>query len=117
MGVNYEAEKAKVVDTLVTNAGRPNEIWHARDGMLSYPTMKEFLKAVAEFQATGAKLNATYVYDQATGLKLFGKTAFFVHKPDGNFATFLRKGEAEEFAAKVSGKVISFEEAIASSAS
>jgi NitT/TauT family transport system substrate-binding protein len=117
MGVDYEAEKAKVVDTLVTNAGRPNEIWHARDGILSYPTLKEFLKAVAEFRATGAKLNATYVYDQATGLKLFGKTAFFVHKRDGDFATFLRKGEAEEFAAKVGGKVISFEEAVASSAS
>ncbi len=115
MKLDYEAEKAKVIDTLVTNAGRPNEVWHARDGIISYPTMKAFLKAVAEFQATGAKLNATYVYDQATGLKLFGKTAFFVHKPDGEFATFLRKGEAEEFAAKVNGKVISFEEAVASS--
>src|SRR5262249_9391057 len=91
--------------------------WHARDGILFYPTLKEFLKAVAEFRATGAKLNATYVYDQATGLKLFGKTAFFVHKRDGDFATFLRKGEAEEFAAKVGGKVISFAEAVASSAS
>ena len=117
MGIDYEAAKAKVVDTLVTNAGRPNEIWHARDGILSYPTLKEFLKAVAEFRATGTKLNATYVYDQATGLKLFGKTAFFVYKPDGDFATFLRKGEAQEFAAKVGGKVISFEEAVASSAS
>jgi NitT/TauT family transport system substrate-binding protein len=117
MKLDYDAEKAKVVDTLVTNASRPNEIWHARDGILSYPTMKAFLKAVAEFQATGAKLNATYVYDQATGLKLFGKTAFFVHKPDGEFATFLRKGEAEEFAAKVKGKVISFEEAVASAGS
>jgi NitT/TauT family transport system substrate-binding protein len=117
MKLDYDAEKAKVVDTLVTNASRPNEIWHARDGILSYPTMKAFLKAVAEFQATGAKLNATYVYDQATGLKLFGKTAFFVHKPDGEFATFLRKGEAEEFAAKVKGKVISFEEAVANAGS
>jgi NitT/TauT family transport system substrate-binding protein len=117
MGVNYEAEKAKVVDTLVTNADRPSEIWHARDGILSYPTIREFLKAFAEFRATGTKLNSTYVYDQATGLKLFGKTAFFVNKPDGDFSTFLRKGEAEEFAAKVNGKVISFEEAVASSAS
>ena len=106
LGLDYEAEKAKVVDTLVTNAGRPNEIWHARDGILSYPTMKAFLKAVAEFQATGTKLNATYVYDQETGLKLFGKTAFFVRKPDGEFATFLRKGEAEAFAAKANGKVV-----------
>ena len=79
--------------------------------------MRAFLKAVAEFQATGTKLNATYVYDQETGLKLFGKTAFFVRKPDGEFATFLRKGEAEAFAAKANGKVISFDEAVASSAS
>ena len=108
MGLNYDDEKAKVVDTLVTNAGKPNEVWHARDGILPYSTIKEFLKAVAEFQATGTKLNATYVYDHATGLKLFGKTAFFVRKPDGEFVSFLRKGEAEEFAAKAKGTIFSF---------
>jgi NitT/TauT family transport system substrate-binding protein len=117
MGLDYEAEKAKVVDTLVTNAGRPKEIWHARDGILTYPTMRQFLKAVAEFQATGAKLNASYVYDHPTGLKLFGKTAFYVRKPDGEFVSFLRKGEAEEFAATANGKIFSFEEAVANSGS
>ena len=117
MGLDYEAEKAKVVDTLVTNAGRPKEIWHARDGIFSYPTMRQFLKAVAEFQATGAKLNASYVYDHPTGLKLFGKTAFYVRKPDGEFVSFLRKGEAEEFAATANGKTFSFEEAVANSGS
>jgi NitT/TauT family transport system substrate-binding protein len=106
-----------MVDTLVTNAGRPSEIWHARDGLLPYPTTKAFLKAVAEFQATGTKLNATYVYDHATGLKLFGKTAFFVRKSDGELVSFLRKGEAEEFAAKEKGSVLSFDEAVASAAS
>jgi NitT/TauT family transport system substrate-binding protein len=117
LGLDYEAEKAKIVDTLVTNVGRPNEIWHARDGMLSYSGLKSYLKAVAEFQASGTKLNATYVYDQATGLKMFGKTAFYVATPDGNFASFLRKGEAEGFAAKSNGKVISFEQAVANSGS
>ena len=115
--LDYEVEKSKIVDTMVTNAGRPSQVWHARDGILDYPTLKEFLKAVAEFQATGAKLNATYVYDQETGLKLFGKTAFFVRKPDGEFSVFLRKGEAEAFAVKAGGKVVSFEEAVLSSAS
>jgi NitT/TauT family transport system substrate-binding protein len=117
MKLDYEAQKAKVIDTLVTNAGRPLEIWHARDGIMQYPTGKAFLKAVAEFQATGAKLNATYVYDKETGLKLFGKTAFYVQTPDGEFATFLRKGEAEVFAAKAKGKVVSFDEAVLSSGS
>src|SRR5262249_50165420 len=117
MKLDYEAEKANVVDTLITNAGRPSQVWHARDGIRDYPTLKEFLKAVAEFQASGAKLNATYVYDQETGLKLFGKTAFFVQKPDGGFAAFLRKGEAEAFAVKAGGKVLAFEEAVLSQAS
>jgi NitT/TauT family transport system substrate-binding protein len=117
MKLDYEAEKTKLVDTLVTNAGRPLEIWHARDGIIQYPTLKAFLKAVAEFQATGAKLNATYVYDKETGLKLFGKTAFYVQTPDGEFAPFLRKGEAEVFAAKAKGKVVNFDEAVLSSGS
>lgn len=113
MGLDYEAEKAKIVDPVVANAGLPMEIWHSRDGISTYPDLASFLKAVAEFQATGAKLNATYVYDVETGLKLFGKTAFYVKGPDGTFSTFLRKGEAEKYAAGVSGEVITFEDAIA----
>ena len=67
--------------------------------------MEDFLKAVAKYNAEGAKLNATYVYDVQTGLKLFGKTAFYVKASDGKFSTFLRKGEAEAYAKKVGGKV------------
>ena len=37
------------------HAGLPMEIWHARDGIKTYPDMSPFLKAVAKFQATGAK--------------------------------------------------------------
>jgi len=114
MGVDYEAEKAKKIDPVEANAGLPFEIWHARDGVIAYKTMPEFLKAVAEFRATGAKLNATYVYDKETGLKLFGKTAFYVSLPDGDYATFLRKGEAEKFAEAEGGKLVTFEEVVGS---
>jgi NitT/TauT family transport system substrate-binding protein len=114
MGLDYDAEKAKVVDPLKANAGLPMEIWHAREGISTYPDMRAFLKAVAEFKATGAKLNATYVYDVETGLKLFGKTAFWVAAGDGKFATFLRKVEAQKYAEKNGGKVISFDEAVVS---
>lgn len=113
LGVDYEADKAVVVDPLVANKGLPMEIWHARDGVSSYPSLPEFLAAVAEMQSTGAKLNATYVYDVETGLKLFGKTAFWVKTGD-EFATFLRKGEAETYAGKSGGALVSFDEAIAS---
>ncbi|PON14274.1 hypothetical protein C2W62_29960 [Candidatus Entotheonella serta] len=57
-------------------------------------------------------MSRTVVYDQVTGLKLFGKTAFFV-KSNGGFATFLRKPDADAFAAKVGGEVIDFEAALA----
>jgi NitT/TauT family transport system substrate-binding protein len=109
--VDYEAEKAKIVDPVKANAGLPMEIWHARDGIKTFPNMAEFLKAVAKYNAEGAKLNATYVYDVETGLKLFGKTAFYVKASDGTFATFLRKREADAHAKKVGGTVVTYDEA------
>ena len=114
LGVDYEAEKTAIVDPVAANAGLPFEIWHARDGILTYDSMPAFLKAVAEFRGTGAKLNATYVYDKETGLKLFGKTAFYVSTPDGGYATFLRRGEAEKFAEAKGGKLVTFEQAVGS---
>jgi NitT/TauT family transport system substrate-binding protein len=112
MGVDYEADKAIVVDPAVANVGLPMEIWHPRDGISTYGTMPEFLKSVADMQGTGTNLNSTYVYDVETGLKLFGKTAFWVKAGD-DYATFLRKGEAETYAAANSGTVVTFGEAIA----
>lgn len=112
MGVDYEKDLAQMVDPAVANAKLPMEIWHSRDGIKSYATLPEFLAAIAKFRATGAKINSTYVYDKETGLKLFGKTAFWVVSPTGEFSTFLRRGEAEKYAADTKGKVIDFEEAI-----
>lgn len=112
MGKNYEAEKAEIIDPAVANAGLPMEIWHARDGISTYSSMAEFLTALNSFRDTGAKLNATYVYDQNTGLKLFGKTAFFVQTDQG-FTTFLRKPDADAYASKMKGKVMKLDDALA----
>lgn len=111
MKLDYEAEKAKIVDPVKANEGLPMEVWHARDGIKTFPTMAEFLKAIAKYNAEGAKLNATYVYDKETGLKLFGKTAFYVKAADGGFATFLRKREAEAYAKKAGGTVVTYDQA------
>ncbi|MBO6893108.1 MAG: ABC transporter substrate-binding protein [Roseibium sp.] len=113
LGMDYDADKTSVVDPEVANAGLPAEIWHSRDGILKYESYPEFLKAVADFQGTGAKLNATYVYDKATGLKLFGKTAYFVLAEDGSYETFLRKPDAEAYAAEVKGELIDLPTAVA----
>lgn len=117
MGVDYGADKKTIVDPLVANAGLPMEVWHSREGISTYPDMAAFLKAVSNYNAVGQKLNATYVYDKETGLKLFGKTAFYVAGPDGKFATFLRKKDAEAFAGSSKGKLTDFAGALAMAAS
>jgi sulfonate transport system substrate-binding protein len=117
LGADYAADKASLVDPAEANAGLPMEIWHAREGVSTYPDLASFLTAVAKFNSVGQKLNSTYVYDKETGLKLFGKTAFYVKSPEGKYATFLRKKDAEKYAASVKGSVIGFEEALASVAS
>lgn len=112
LGADYEAEKATAVDPEISNKGLPMEIWHAREGILTFETAPEFLKAMASIAAEASKVNSTYVYDVDTGLKLFGKTAFWVQTGE-EFTTFLRKGEAEEFALAKNGSLIAFEDAVA----
>ena len=117
IGVDYDKDLAKIVDPLMANKDMPNEVWHARDGIKTYASVKDFLKAVGDFEATGAKLNATYTYDRTTGLKMFGKSGFYVAAPDGSYSAFLRKPEADAYAATIKGKVMSFTEAVASTMS
>ena len=110
LGVDYAAEKAKIVDP-VQYKNYPMELWSARDGIKKFDNTADFLKAVAKYNSIGAKIYATYVYDRKTGLKLFGKTAFYVKVPDGKFESFLLKDEATAYAKKVGGKVVGFKQA------
>jgi NitT/TauT family transport system substrate-binding protein len=112
MGVSYDGDKAELVDPAVVNASLPMEIWHSRDGISTYATSADFLTAIDNFRKTGAKLNATYVYDKETGLKLFGKTAFFVKTKSG-YETFLRKPDADKFASEAGGEVMDLETVMA----
>lgn len=112
LGKDYGAEKAMLVDPTTANADLPMEIWHAREGISSYVSITEFLQAMSKMRETGAKVNATYVYDKTTGLKLFGKTAFFVKTSDG-FTTFLRKPDADMYAKSKKGTVMGLDDALA----
>jgi NitT/TauT family transport system substrate-binding protein len=117
MGLDYQKALATIVDPAIANRGLPDEIWAARDGIKTYANLKDFLKAVAGFNATGAKVDATYVYDKETGLKMFGNSAFYVLAPTGDFSAFLTKGAADRYAAGVKGKVLSFDAAVSSATS
>jgi NitT/TauT family transport system substrate-binding protein len=113
-GLDYDKQLKVKHDPATAHKGLPMEVWHAREGIKTYPDIKAFLQAVAKFDAVGQKLNATYVYDQATGLKLFGKTAFYVKEKDGSFKAFLRKPDADKHAVTSGGAVVDFKEALAS---
>lgn len=111
--LDYDKQVRFIYDPKVAHKGLPMEIWHAKEGIKTYPDLASFLKAVAKYQTVAQKLNATYVYDEVTGLKLFGKMAFYVKEKNGTYKTFLRKPDAEKFAAKVGGSVVGFKEAVA----
>ena len=69
------------------------------------------LGAYADFKAKGKKINVAYVFDTTRGIKLFADQAFFA-VGNGEVAPFLLKKDAEAYAAKISGKVLGFDDAV-----
>ena len=113
LGLDYQQQTAVVVDPKERNRTLPPELWRPVSGLKSYPGTAELLKAAAELTATGQKINATYVYDQATGLKLLGKVAFYVQGREGGFTSFLRRRDAEAEALKAGTTVLAYADALA----
>ena len=114
--LNYDQAVAKIVSPQqLVKTLPPAEVWHAKKGIISYPSVGAMLKAVDEFEQSGQKINAVYVYDRNSGLKLFGKVAFYVKGHDGQYSTFMTKPEADAFAKSENGAVMNFADAITSS--
>jgi NitT/TauT family transport system substrate-binding protein len=112
MKLDYDKDLKTVVDPKVYNAKLPPaEIWNTEKGIITYPSVAAMLEAATKFKADG-KFDVSYVYDDTTGVKLFGKTAFYVQDKDGKFTTFLRKIEADAFAKKIGGKSMRFAQAL-----
>jgi NitT/TauT family transport system substrate-binding protein len=116
-GANYDSLRDSVVDTQKKNIGLPDEIWSTQAGIKTYQTIVDLLKAVAKLNGDHEAFNATYVYDKPSGLKLFGKTAFYVKAASGEFSAFLRKPDADAYAKANNGAVLSFDQAWRSFAS
>ncbi len=112
MGMDYDKAVAEIHDPLADKDLPPAELWHAKNGIQSFDSIAAMLKAAAEYNKTGQKVNATYVYDQRSHLKLFGKLAFYVEAKDGTFSTFMHRADAMEFAQSKAGKLLTFDEAL-----
>ena len=118
LGVDYEAEKAKIVDPVKANAGLPMEIWHARDGIKTLSDHGGVPEGGGRIQRRPArKLNATYVYDRKPDSSCSARPHSMCKAATASSATFLRKREAEAYAKKVGGDVITYEQAWGSFAS
>lgn len=117
LGRDYDKELATIYDPKVGVKELPDEVWLAREGIKDYTTIADMLKAVAAYQAQGQKINATYVYDDSLGLKLFGHVAFYVKAKDGSFRAFMRKPDAQAYATKTGGSVMTYTGALAGFAS
>ena len=83
----------------------PAEIWHKDKGIISYKTVAAMLEDSKKFKKAGT-LRASYVYDNTTGLKIFGKTATYVKGKNGVIKTFMRKADAMKFSASDGGKLM-----------
>jgi sulfonate transport system substrate-binding protein len=111
LGRDYDKDLKYIADPKVENKKLPpGEVWHAKKGLVSYPSVAALLKAAEGFKKSG-DLRATYVYDQTTGLKIFGHVAFYVKTKDGT-VPFMRKTDAERFSKSAGGKLVAFDDAL-----
>jgi NitT/TauT family transport system substrate-binding protein len=92
------------------------EMWLKGEPIKLYASLAGLMGALREADQAGRAVNAAYVFDVTTGLKLFAHRAFYVAGGSGKAApaslvAFAWKDEAETFATKNGGKVLTLEEA------
>ncbi|MEP6020417.1 MAG: ABC transporter substrate-binding protein [Paracoccaceae bacterium] len=107
-GGDYDDMLSSVVDTAIANEGKPAEIWHPRDGISTYADLNTYFEGLAGIRDTGFAPLASYVYDENSGLKLFGTSAFYTVSEDGTYAAFLKKTDAEIYAEAEGASLIGY---------
>ncbi len=97
----------------IADPRKAGEIWVDGEAITSYSSALCTLGAYAAIRAAGKKINVAYVFDADRGIKLFADQAFFAVASDkSETAPFLLKKDAEAYAAKIKGKVLSFDDAL-----
>ena len=115
LGLDYDKDLAYTRDAKAENMKlKPAEIWHKDKGIVSYDTVAAMLTDKAAFDKAGS-LRASYVFDNTTGLKIFGHIATYVKGKDGVVTAFMRKPDAEAFAKDGGGALMAASPAIETS--
>lgn len=115
---NYEITgKDPVCNTAISKPKEAGQIWVADGDIVSFSSPACTLAGVKKYRAEGKKLGAVYLTDQSLGIRLFADKAFYAiggkdpKKP--LVVPFLLKKDAEAHAAKIGGRLGSFDEAVA----
>jgi NitT/TauT family transport system substrate-binding protein len=109
---NYEISgEDKFCKKPITDPRKSGEVWVDDEGILPFSSAACTLGAYADFKAKGKKVDVAYVFDTSRGIKLFADQAFFA-VGGSEIAPFLLKKDAEAYAAKINGKVLSFDDAV-----
>ncbi|WP_296583530.1 ABC transporter substrate-binding protein [Xanthobacter sp.] len=126
LGLDYEAQLKSLANyeiagddsfckVKISEPRKAGEIWVEGEGIKPYSSAACTLGALAELNAAGRKINMTYLFDTARGIKLFATDAFYaISTKDGKteIQPFMLKADAEAAAAKGGGKVLPFADAL-----
>lgn len=107
LGLSYEKELNYTRIAKKENMKlKPAEIWHKEKGIIKYNSVADMITAKIKYTKEGS-LRASYVYDNTTGLKIFGHVATYVKDKSGTMTAFMRKPDADAFAKENAGEVVS----------
>lgn len=111
MKMDYAKDVTSTPISPKQNIGMAPEIWIKGGGIRRYPTVGAMLAALRAAKAAHKDIEATYVYDATSGIKLFGNYAIYVKAPDGAIRAYMTRDEAA--AHKGSGRLLSFHKILA----
>lgn len=116
MHLDYDKQVALTVDPETANRGLPDEVWVDGQGIKTFLDPAAMLEGVVAFMKAGRKIDATYVYDAATGVKIFGKSAYYVRGKDGALTAFMLEPDAVAFSKQKGGTLLSYAQALSAPA-
>jgi NitT/TauT family transport system substrate-binding protein len=111
---NYEVKgEDKFCNKPIVEPRKAGEVWVDGEGIEPLSSAACTLAAYSSLKAKGKKINVAYVFDSARGIKLFADQAYYAVGSDKTaIAPFLLKKDAEDYATKNGGRVLSFDDAL-----
>jgi len=116
LGRDYAKEQKAIAPGTSPTERAAGELWAKGEPIKAYGTLAALMTALRAAEQAGRAVNAAYVFDYSSGLKLFAHRALYVAGGSRGVApaslvAFAWKEEAEAFATQNGGKVLSLEEA------